>query len=418
MRRRRALPALPALLALAGPWAAGCSALRPARAAAGRAPAGATDDAASDFDPAGRGPANPVPPVLAWGPDGAWIVGAGVVQALPAGPPPVAVVDALWTAGEDGQVRRWQAPATGGDVPAHWRVTATHATGAAVHALAASADGQHALAAHGERLTLLDAQARPLKQYEGRDLARTRRGAAGALFAHAGRRSFVVAWPALGELWEIPLDPDAAPIHDGLVHDYRMGEALPSPGHLGVRRVPLGRPLPRFEAVDGRAPWLAGRVDEGVAIVHLDVRRRIATLALAAARPAAAALVAAPAGWRWWLPAGDGVQVVDAARWTVVDRLPAPPGLLALRASGPSVWAYGDAGLQRWQDGAWRPLAVAARPVTAFEPGRGPGAGLLATSAPAALLHLDADGRVRARRALPAGARIVGLAALAVPLAR
>jgi hypothetical protein len=400
MRRRQALRMLPALC-LHGLGTPG-----PARAAPGP-----ERPAASAGVGLGVGVAAPLE-VLVWGSEGAWIVGAAGTQALPAGLPPVAVAGALWTADGDGGLRRWQAPAAGADGAPRWHVAAAPRLGAPPHALAASADGRHAIVAHGERLTLLDADARVLRRYEGRDLARSRRGVAETLWAHAGRRSFVAAWPALGEWWEIPLDPDAPPIYDGLVHDYRMDEALPSPGHLGVRRVPLGRPLPPLEFADPRVPWLAGRADDGVAIVHLDVRRRIATLPLPAARPAAAALVATPAGWRWWLPDGDRVPVVDASRWTVDDRWPAPPGLTGLRSVGPSVWAFGAAGLQRWHDGAWRALAGAAGPVTALQAGRGPHGGWIVAGTPAVLLHLDADGELRARLPLPEGARITGLTAL------
>ena len=48
------------------------------------------------------------------------------------------------------------------------------------------------------------------------------------------------------ELWEISYDPKAEPIYDGLVHDYKMGEAIAKPGFLGVRRTPLDEPLDDF----------------------------------------------------------------------------------------------------------------------------------------------------------------------------
>lgn len=402
MQRRQALRMLPGLPALCMP---GISAARPACVAPHP-----QQPAASGIEEV-----TVVPSMLVWGPGGSWIVGTAGAQALPAGLPPVAVAGALWAAGDDGQVRRWQAPAAGTSGPPHWSITATYTIGAPVHALAASKDGRHALVAHGEQVTLVDANARLIKHYVGRDLARTRRGAAGVLLAHAGRRSFVAAWPALGELWEIPLDPNAPPIHDGLVHDYRLGEALPSPGHLGVRRVPLGRSLLWVEFTDARVPWVAGRAEDGVAIVHLDVRRRIATLALPAAQPGAAALIETAEGWRWWLPAGDIVHVVDAARWTVVESLQAPRGLLGLRAIGPSVWSFGASGLQRWHDGAWRFLADVDWPVTAFEAGHGQHTRWLATTAPSALLQLDADAVRLARLPLPEGALIVGVAALDGP---
>ncbi len=43
------------------------------------------------------------------------------------------------------------------------------------------------------------------------------------------RRSFVIVFEPLAELWELSTDPQAAPIFDGLVHDYHQGEAIASP---------------------------------------------------------------------------------------------------------------------------------------------------------------------------------------------
>ena len=97
------------------------------------------------------------------------------------------------------------------------------------------------------------------------------------------RQSVVVVVAGWHELWEISTDPAAPPIFDGLVHDYRMGEAIPRPGYLGVRRIRLVQPWLAVWA-DGRVPWLLGReagADADVAVLHLDVRRVVGRLALA-----------------------------------------------------------------------------------------------------------------------------------------
>ena len=360
--------------------------------------------------------------LLAWGEGGAWILSEAAVQALPAALPPAAAAGAVWSVDAAGRVQRWRPRAEAGDEPAlpaaaPWIAEAAQPIGEPVHGLAASADGVHALLAHGQRLTLLDAGTRPLKVYAGEDLARTRRGRAQALFAHAGRSSLLVAWSGLGELWEIPLDPGAPPIFDGLVHDYRMGEALPRPGYLGVRRVPLDGPPPRFVLADPRVPWVAGLVDGGVAVVHLDVRRRIATLPLAGARPQASALPQAGRAGAWWLPAGEHVFVVDTTRWRVASELPAPAGLLRLHDAEGAVWALAEAGLLRWQPGGWQTVAAlggAPRALARDERRRHWLAAVAPAdaAAPGAVLRLDDDGRMLTRMALPAGVRVVGLAAL------
>jgi hypothetical protein len=91
------------------------------------------------------------------------------------------------------------------------------------------------------------------RRYDCVDLARRQHGRATVLLHLPQRRSFVVAWSPLDELWEISLDPAAEPIYDGLVHHYRMGEAIATAGYLGVRRIPLGRPMPELAGGRGGA---------------------------------------------------------------------------------------------------------------------------------------------------------------------
>ena len=312
MRRRAALTAL------ACSWG-GSAVSGPARAAG----------------PPGRG-------VIAWGPGGCWVdAGGDALHGLPdrlaAGIDPVATAQGLWLVTAKGVLRCWQRAGDGS-----WQVRCTVEFGAPAHALSASADGRWVLAAHGEQLSLLDQLGEVVKAFEGTDLQRKLRGAATALFALPQRRSFVAAWPALGELWEISLDPGAAPIFDGLVHDYRMSEAIATPGYLGARRSPLGRPMPAFSFADAQVPWLAGSQDREVIVAHLDVRRRIAALRIDAANPAGATVRAAPHGRgpiEWWLPAGNEVHVFDTARWVpmAVHTLPGP--VRQLQATAGAVWA-------------------------------------------------------------------------------
>lgn len=100
------------------------------------------------------------------------------------------------------------------------------------------------------------------------------------------RRSFVIAFQALAELWELSVDPQAAPIHDGLVHDYRLGEAVAEPGHLGIRRTRLEQPLHTL-AFDTSGAFVLGRALDGadgraqLHLVQLDIRRVIARFAIA-----------------------------------------------------------------------------------------------------------------------------------------
>jgi hypothetical protein len=91
------------------------------------------------------------------------------------------------------------------------------------------------------------------------------------------RRSFVIAFEApMRELWELSVDPAAAPVFDGFVHDHRMGEAIAAPGFLGVRRTPLDAAVDRVIADAAGGPFVLVRDSGAWRLVNLDVRRAIA----------------------------------------------------------------------------------------------------------------------------------------------
>jgi len=150
-----------------------------------------------------------------------------------------------------------------------------------------SADGRWWLVADRQRprLLLFSADGPLLRDWAVASLDGEKRSRVAALQASPTRRSLVVALQDLAELWEISLDPQAEPIHDGLVHDYRMGEAIAKPGYLGLRRAPLQWPLLDFR-LDPTGQLVLGVAAPGVAggdaldVIHLAVRRRIARLAL------------------------------------------------------------------------------------------------------------------------------------------
>lgn len=192
-------------------------------------------------------------------------------------------------------------------------------------------DGRYRIEAQGTSLSIHERGVGLVRRLEGRSLDGRLQGPATALFAMPQRRSLVVAWPALEEVWELSLDPAAPPVYDGLVHDYRMGEAIARSGFLYPRRARIGPPFPDLRFADPRVPWLAGVVPGGVAIVHLDVRRQIALLPCREPRLEQAVLRDEGGVMRWRLPCGDRVLSVDPVRWQVVEELPAlrpgtPPG--------------------------------------------------------------------------------------------
>lgn len=148
------------------------------------------------------------------------------------------------------------------------------------HSLAApvatSADGRWRIEGRDGAVLVFDAE-RLAKTLPAQRLGGNERAAVVDVAWLPARRSFVIAFDTLPELWELSVDPQAAPVHDGLVHDYRMGEAIATPGYLGVRRTPLAAPI-RSLAADARGgPHVLARSADGAwLLINLDVRRAIA----------------------------------------------------------------------------------------------------------------------------------------------
>ncbi len=229
-------------------------------------------------------------------------------------------------------------------------------SGLALSGLALSADGRWLLAGHAQphSLVLLDAQLEPVRSYRTGALAGGPSSAVAQVWHTAARQSFIVSFDALPELWELSYDPAAAPIFDGLVHDYRMGEAVATAGFLGVRRAPLEHPL-QLLLGDATLRHVAGIAvqraeaahDAGAAveIINLDIRRRITARALPQ-RPLAHAGLAFAAGPGAWLafvlPPEGRVVLMDTRRWTLQQppALAVVHGVSAVRShpEAPQLW--------------------------------------------------------------------------------
>lgn len=136
--------------------------------------------------------------------------------------------------------------------------------------LALSSDQRCLLAVSdsARQLRLLDPALRPIKAWP-------LPGRVAWLADAAWRRSFVLAFADRPELWELSYDERAEDFYEGLVHDFRMGEGVPTRGYHNPRRMPLPEPLLDV-SFDAECTELAGR---GL-VFNLDARR------LAARRPA------------------------------------------------------------------------------------------------------------------------------------
>lgn len=222
------------------------------------------------------------------------------------------------------------------------------------------------------------------------------------------RRAFVLALAAPPQLWLLSYDERAEDFHEGLVHDFRLGEGVPQRAYLNPRRIPLAQPLLAASADAEDTEW-AGRGQ----VFNLDLRRVVA-------RPAGLEPPAAGAGARFlhrgvpalalpragrsgllclrsgdWATLGEPATAGEAARvlaWPAagellalpvpgagpghrieriaMDRLePLPPMPLPAPAQGAALLPHGRAlavalpqGLQLWEPGALRPRAEWVRP--------------------------------------------------------
>ena len=253
--------------------------------------------------------------------------------------------------------------------------------GLGLGSLAISRDGRWLMAVGSLSRTLLlfDASLNLVKTWAVGNRDGTAGSRVAAIVDAGPRRSFVVALRDLPELWEISYDPKAEDFYDGLVHDYRMGEGLPTRGFLNPRRTALSEALdslfvhPWTTEIAGVAP-----AQDGGAVLHLvnlDVRRRIASLPLAGApRPGKATafdrhgtrLLAVPNRER------AAIDMVDLRTWTLVKTidLPHPVSFIRSHDTGPYLWA--DAGAAATSGESLTAIdALSLEVVTALaEPGR------------------------------------------------
>ena len=102
-----------------------------------------------------------------------------------------------------------------------------------------------------------------------------------AVYTAPPRESFVVALKDIPEVWEIYYTDNHEPVHNGLVHDYRMKESLPEKGQFPVRRIKLDDYLDDF-FFDQSYEHLIGtaRNAKNGQVVNFDIRRKVAELDL------------------------------------------------------------------------------------------------------------------------------------------
>ncbi len=166
-----------------------------------------------------------------------------------------------------------------------WNLKTTHEIRAGINTrnLAVSGDGRYVIVGNylPHTLVVLDAKnLQPLKLIPAQDKT-GKPSRVSAVYDAAPRKSFIAALKDIKEVWEIPYGDDAEPVYEGLVHDYRYGEAIAAKGPFPVRHILLEDYLDDFY-FDQSYTHLMGASREGGKgqVVNLDIRRKIADLDL------------------------------------------------------------------------------------------------------------------------------------------
>ncbi len=105
-----------------------------------------------------------------------------------------------------------------------------------------------------------------------------------AVYNAPPRQSFIVALKDFKEIWEMSYDPDAAPVYEGFVHNYRAGQEegiISEPQPFARKRTQTEDYLDDFYFdQDYTSVMGASRNGKGGAVYNLDVRRKVADLDL------------------------------------------------------------------------------------------------------------------------------------------
>lgn len=230
----------------------------------------------------------------------------------------------------------------------------THTSG-----IALSHDDRFIMAANLQPGTLVAINAGDLsliRTIEVKDRAGKASGVA-ALHTAAARKSFIAVMRDIPELWELSYDAHAEPVYEGLVHDYKMGEAIALRGPFPPRRTVLEQALSSF-AFDTNFTHAIGASDDGLwQVINLNIRRKIRT-----SRAHSTLQADAGASWQWQgrpilvLPLvppqanENALYVIDMQSWQVLRQIAVSGKNIRLHthANAPYAWIEsGDDGIAK-----------------------------------------------------------------------
>lgn len=273
-------------------------------------------------------------------------------------------------------------------------VQATVRVGLGPQSVRVSGDGGWLMVASTQppALNLLDANLRLAKTFDLLAVDGKQRSQISSIHDAPVRKSFFVTLEDAPEIWEISYDLKAGPIYEGLVHDYRMGEAIPKPGFLGVKRSILDVPLQDYYVFrDGRhalgVTRPQGDMSSTLHVINLDIRRRVAVLALPG-EPGLGAAYSFVRNGIAMLAIPDRksgmVSVLDAKSWTLVQTVDTTGRHVLLRGHEHSahIWV----GSRRIAEGGTGLSLIDKRSLEAVAPGP-------SSSNPLNSIDFSADGR-------------------------
>lgn len=149
--------------------------------------------------------------------------------------------------------------------------------------VAVSGDGKTVLVGNylPHNLVLLDADSlKPVKviPVKGKKGKTSR---VSAVYTAAPRNSFIAALKDIPEVWEIYYNDKHEPVYNGLVHDYRQGEALEDKSLFPIRRIELDDYLDDFQFDQSYTHLIgSGRNAKNGQVINLNIRRKVAELEL------------------------------------------------------------------------------------------------------------------------------------------
>ena len=205
-------------------------------------------------------------------------------------------------------------------------------------------------------LVIVDEQLKLVKLLRVADKTGRRPSGVAAIRVAQARSSFVATLLDVPELWELSYNPKAPEIALGLVHDFQYREGYFVPGYLNPQRSTLSSPARDFlMAPDGNSALTAHAgsesqpLDAGVKlrVTHLDVRRRVAEVALPG-WPALDRSLLWRVGGQDRLAVPDEklglVSVIDPDHWALLGQLRTDGPVRVMRNPADSPWLWLDTG--------------------------------------------------------------------------